>query len=168
MAELSYTERLQPSLLDRLADDNPTQTRESREARVLSIKQLRECVLRDLAWLMNTENLGDIIDFETAPEVERSVLNYGIPALAGSTLSGANLGWLEAKIREAILFFEPRMIQESLRVEAVALDDVMNNNALSFKIEGQLWAQPLPLQLFLRTDIDLETGHVAIVEQSDR
>ena len=59
MAELLSQERLQPSLLDRLTDDEPLQHQESRERRVLSITKLREVVLRDLAWLLNTSRLGD-------------------------------------------------------------------------------------------------------------
>jgi len=57
MAELAPRERLQPSLLDRLTDDEPDQEVESRERRVLSVRGLREGVLRDLAWLLNTTNL---------------------------------------------------------------------------------------------------------------
>ena len=35
---------------------------------------------------------------------------------------------------------------------------------LSFRISGQLWSQPVPLELLLHTDIDLETGRVEIKE----
>ncbi len=41
----------------------------------------------------------------------------------------------------------------------------MNHNAMCFGIEAELWAQPLPLRLFLRTDIDLETGTVNVTDQ---
>ena len=54
MAELAPRERLQPSLLDRLSDDEPDNAVEPRERRVLSLRTLREGVLRDLAWLLNT------------------------------------------------------------------------------------------------------------------
>ena len=50
MAELLPQERLQPSLLDRLVDDNPGEQKESRDQRVLVIRKLRDFVLRDLAW----------------------------------------------------------------------------------------------------------------------
>jgi len=30
--------------------------------------------------------------------------------------------------------------------------------ALSFEIEGEMWAQPLPDHLFVKTEVDLETG----------
>jgi type VI secretion system protein ImpF len=40
----------------------------------------------------------------------------------------------------------------------------MSHNAMCFTIEAELWAQPLPLRLFLRTDLDLETGEVSVAE----
>ena len=39
----------------------------------------------------------------------------------------------------------------------------MNHNAMLFDIEAELWAQPLPLRLFLRTEIDLETRGASTV-----
>ena len=47
MADPSPTERLQPSLLDRLTDDAPTVLTEPREARVLTKGQLRAAVFKN-------------------------------------------------------------------------------------------------------------------------
>jgi type VI secretion system protein ImpF len=41
----------------------------------------------------------------------------------------------------------------------------MNQNAMTFDIEGDLWAQPLPLRLYLRTELDLETGTMEIIDR---
>ncbi|MGV8301633.1 type VI secretion system baseplate subunit TssE, partial [Pseudomonas aeruginosa] len=49
MAELTLQERLQPSLLDRLTDDEPGNLKEAAERRVLTLNQLKASVLRDLA-----------------------------------------------------------------------------------------------------------------------
>jgi type VI secretion system protein ImpF len=35
-------------------------------------------------------------------------------------------------------------------------------------MEGQLWAQPIPLEIFMRTDIDLESGQTRVVESGGR
>ena len=40
----------------------------------------------------------------------------------------------------------------------------MTNNALTFEIEGEIWSQPYPERLYLRTALDLETGTVEINE----
>src|SRR5262245_15118678 len=101
MAELTQKERLQPSLLDRLIDDDPTSRVESREQRVFAMTRLRELVLRDLAWLLNCESLENLEDLEPFPFVKKSVVNFGVPALSGTTLSGTNLQLLEKRVRLA-------------------------------------------------------------------
>lgn len=162
MAELTQKERLQPSLLDRLTDNDPERKQESRDSRVLSPSRLRDCVRRDLAWLFNTTHLQAMQDLEDYQLAAHSVLNFGMPDMAGRTLSGVNGPMLEQEIRRAILDFEPRLVAKSLRVRLVTDDKRMNHNAMTFDIEAELWAQPLPLRLFLRTAIDLESGVIDV------
>ncbi|MFO0870442.1 MAG: type VI secretion system baseplate subunit TssE [Pirellulales bacterium] len=167
MPELSLKERLQPSLLDRLTDDRPDERQESRDQRVLTIPQLRACVLRDLGWLLNCERLSGVVDLSEFPEVERSVVNYGIPSLSGAVLSRLELRDLERLIAHAIREFEPRILPQTLKVSIRATESKTGGeNALTIQLEGQLWAQPLPQRLFLRTEVDLDTGSVEVVEES--
>ena len=85
MAEpLLPQDRLQPALLDRLTDDEPDKKQEPREARVLSKSRMRQSVLRDLAWLFNATRLEVVTDLTKVPNVRRSVLNFGMPALSGT------------------------------------------------------------------------------------
>jgi type VI secretion system protein ImpF len=163
MAELIPKERLQPALLDRLTDDAPDQPVESRDDRVISFKRLRQSVVRDLEWLFNTGALMSPEEAEAAGAVAASVLNYGIPNLAGVQASSLSLPRIERLLRECIWNFEPRMPHDTVRVKAVATG-AMTHRAITFEITGQLWAHPLPLEMFLRTEIDLETGNVNITE----
>jgi len=165
MAELTQKERLQPSLLDRLTDDERENKQESRDKRVLSPARLRECVRRDLTWLLNTTHLAALEDLEAHPDVQRSVLNYGMPDLAGRTVSSVDPRALERLLVKVIADFEPRLLKSSVKVKIIADREKMNHNAMCFGIEAELWAQPLPLRLFLRTDIDLETGTVNVTDQ---
>jgi type VI secretion system protein ImpF len=164
MAELTQKERLQPSLLDRLTDDAREQSEESRDKRVLSPARLRECVRRDLAWLLNTTHLAALQDLAQHPEIQRSVLNYGMPDLAGRTISTVDVRSMERLLGRVIADFEPRLTKSSVKVRVIADAEKMNHNAMCFQIEAELWAQPLPLRLFLRTEIDLETGGVNVVD----
>jgi type VI secretion system protein ImpF len=164
MADLTQKERLQPSLLDRLTDNDPERKQESRDARVLSPSRLRDCVRRDLAWLLNTTHLRAMQNLDEHPQVARSVLNYGMPDLAGRTTSGVDTTVLEQAIRKVILDFEPRLVAKTLRVKLFVDEKQMNHNAMSFDIEAELWAQPLPLRLFLRTAVDLENGSIDVVD----
>ena len=164
MADLTLKERLQPSLLDRLTDREPASNRESRDRRVLSTDKIRESVIRDLGWLLNTSNLGITEDLGPYPAVAESVLNYGAPDLAGVTASSTNEVELEKAIREAIINFEPRILADSLKVIVETRRNELNHGTLSFRIEGDLWAQPMPISLYLRTELDLETGSYSLAD----
>jgi type VI secretion system protein ImpF len=39
-----------------------------------------------------------------------------------------------------------------------------HHNVVSLHISGHLWAQPVPLEFLLRTELDLETGQVQVRE----
>jgi type VI secretion system protein ImpF len=164
MAELLPQERLQPSLLDRLTDDAPESKDESRDKRVLNLTQLRASVMRDLSWLLNAVHLQASQDLSAWPEVASSTVNYGIPDLAGSTARGKNTVLLERAVRQAVLNFEPRILADSLTVSVRIAPEEMDRHAILFIIEGKLWAQPLPLSLYLETELDLETGTVTVAE----
>jgi type VI secretion system protein ImpF len=163
MPELTPQERLQPALLDRLTDEERDKTREAPERRVMSQRRLRQAVLRDLAWLFNTTRLVVNAELSTAPNVRRSVLNFGLPALSGRSASSIDVSTLERAIRQAILDFEPRILPASLRVRAIAHASQLDHyNVIGLEIQGHLWAQPVPIELLVRTEIDLETGKVEI------
>jgi type VI secretion system protein ImpF len=166
MAELTPRERLQPSLLDRLTDEEPEKTKESRDRRVLSLERLRQGVLRDIAWLLNAGSLGTTVDLERYPLVAQSVLNFGMRDLAGHLVSSIDTAAVESLLRQAIWDFEPRILRKSVKVRVEVNRGRMSRNALIFFIEGDLWAQPMPLQLFLKTEVDLEDGSISVTESA--
>jgi type VI secretion system protein ImpF len=167
MAEPTPIDRLQPCLLDRLTDDEPEVTKESRDQRVISVRRYRGAVLRDLEMLLNSRTYppgSEVYDFN---EAERSVLNYGIPDLAGTTVSSVSPTEFEARVKQAILCFEPRISRRSLSVRIVSSPEAQPVRAIVFQIEGELWARPLPEHLFVKTEVDLETGHHKLKGESD-
>ena len=161
MAEALSRDRLYPSLLDRLIDDEPGRATEARENRSATLQRLRENVLRDLNWLFNATQSS--VDFDGDTLLSGSVINYGMPPLAGRPASQYDLGELARVLREVILRFEPRIIAHTLKVSADANRGV-SHNVLGFRIEGQMWSQPIPLEIYMRTEIDLESGMTQVVE----
>ena len=166
MAEpLPPQERLQPALLDRLTDLEPDKKVEPREARVLSKRRMRDSVLRDLAWLFNATQLEAVDDLARTPLVRRSVLNFGLPSLSGATASSLDIGDLAKAIRDAILTFEPRILPETLQIKTlIESGDLDHHNVIGVEISAHLWAQPVPLEFLVRTEIDLETGNVHVTD----
>lgn len=163
MSGLKGRERLQPSLLDRLTDHAPNQKRETYEQQSLTMQQLRQAVLRDLGWLLNTTNLEAVTDISGFPGAIKSTLNYGIPGFAGMIEGNMHTDSLEQKLAEAIIAYEPRIRPESLRVRTREMSD-SGNPSLIFEIEGELWAQPVPVPLYLETAIEVET-RLAVVSE---
>jgi len=155
-------DRLRPVLLDRLTDEEPSKREESRHARALTIPQLRAAVLRDLGWLLNTTYFESAQSLEDYPEVKTSVINYGIPELSGITASSINSRDLERQVRDAILRFEPRIIANTLRVRLAPPTEGQSMNGFQMEITGELWAEPLPERLFLRTSVDLDSGSIDV------
>jgi type VI secretion system protein ImpF len=159
---MSAHDRLQPALLDRLRDDARSNPNEANDQRVMSKQQLRAAVLRDLSWLLNAvQPMTGLAD--RYPVAVDSVLNYGLPSVSGQMASRIDIGDLERNIRDAMLRFEPRILADTLEVRAVEFDNVLEtHNVIEFEIRGFLWAQPVPLELLLRTQLDLEIGQVLI------
>jgi type VI secretion system protein ImpF len=168
MAEISLKERLQPALLDRLTDEEPEKSVESRDQRIISLPKLRAGVLRDLSWLLNSVHLESTVDLDDYPNVRNSVLNYGVPSFAGSSTAEIGIGEAERRVRDAVLRFEPRLTGSSVKVsflkESLRED---SHNSLGIEIEAELWAQPVPLRMFMKTEFDLEIGAVRVTEVGD-
>jgi type VI secretion system protein ImpF len=159
-------ERLQPSLLDRLTDSAPSGRRDGPDEQTVSMAQMRQAVIRDLAALLNTSNLATIVDLSATPRVRRSTLNYGIPGFAGLIGSSARLASLEQELADAIRAYEPRLRPETLRVRTMPAPVDEATPSLVFEITGELWAQPAPVQVFLETKIEVETRLATVTERT--
>ena len=157
MPELVVVEKLQPCLLDRLTDDEPKKSDESRTQRVISVQRYRQGVLRDLQWLFEAsahlpQEGQKTFGLEDYPEAYRSVINFGTRHLFG--VMSPNLRELERQLAEALYTFEPRIVKSSLRIRLS-----MDGNVVALELEGELWANPLPERLHIKTLLDIETGH---------
>ena len=156
MAELTPFERLQPCLLDRLTDDDPQNSEESRNQRIISLPRYKRGVLRDLDWLFNAsahlaEEGKDKFRLSDYPEAYRSVINFGTRQLCG--LITPDMQELETQLSDAIQLFEPRIIRHTLSVKAT-----IERQVISFEMNGEIWANPMAEKLFIKTQLDLETG----------
>ncbi|MET3758952.1 MULTISPECIES: type VI secretion system baseplate subunit TssE [Rhizobium] len=151
---------IQPSLLDRLTDDAPRATFESANFYNFSLSKMQALILRDVSWLLNATQLAATIDLRSYPHVEASTLNYGVRALAAvESLDANDLG---QEIAYSLQLFEPRLLAETVKV--TPLPDAHSSGPFGFRIEADLWAQPVPLRIVMRTDVDGGRGIVRIVE----
>ncbi len=135
---------------------------EPAERRMLSMRRLRECVLRDLGWLFNSLNLDSSQDLSRFPQVATSVLNFGLPSFAGRMTSSIDPQDSAERLRRVVELFEPRL--SGVRVKPQPPTEGESDGTLEFTIEAQLWGYPTPQQLELRTKIDTMTGDITVTE----
>ena len=160
-------DRLQPAMLDRLTDDEPLQAVEATDAVSMTRTRLRRAVLRDIAWILNATNMESDTEFAAFPEARRSVINFGVQALSGQRVQDIDWQALELAIKDAIIAFEPRVLADTLDVRVATTENsIDHHNLLSFEIRGQLWSLPYPMELLLRSSVDLESGQVILMEQT--
>ena len=167
MAEPASKNRLRPSLLDRLTDRHPERRRETTDEVGVNEAQLREQVRRDLSWLFNTTQFTAGTDLTPYPQVQSSILNYGIVDLTGQLLSSIRPEQLENAVREALLKYEPRLLPESLQIAVTLGKNPFGMAALVVEVRADLHSEPLPLTLHVRTEIDVETGRVSVGEANE-
>src|SRR5437773_228098 len=79
---------LVPSVLDRLLDDEPETKRDPPRGRHQVLRELKVSVRRDLEDLLNTRRRCGSWPADLA-ELERSLVNYGVPDFAGANMGSA-------------------------------------------------------------------------------
>lgn len=136
------------------------------EQKSVSMRKLREYVCRDLAALLNCGSLDISLDLTPFPQVRRSVLNFGMPSLAGRSARSVDPQRVAASIESVITTFEPRLSR--VRVTPEMGEDGVETHVLAFRIEAELWGQPMPQHLVLRTSIDVDSGNVSIADSGQR
>lgn len=165
MAELNRDQRFLPCLLDRLRDDEPKNQEESRTQRVISMPRYKEFVVRDLQWLFNAsaqvpDEVPGGFQISDYPEARRSVINYGLRQLCGVT--APDMAVLERDLSDVLKFFEPRILRHTLTLRAS-----QDRHLVSFELNAELWAEPVPERLHVQTLVDLENGQVALGDRGN-
>ncbi len=141
-------------------------TAETPEQRLAVGRRLRELVSRDLSLLLNTSSLETLTDLQPLPHVRTSVLNFGMPSLIGRMASSVGHDQLARILEGVICRFEPRLTR--VRVTPEPPGDDTEVQEISFLVDAELWAQPAPYQVVLRTRIDTGSGKVRVSEMSGR
>ena len=123
---------------------------------------LRTTVRRELSWLLNTTNLGAVEDLDPYPQVKTSVLNYGVPDLAGKTLTKRVIQARAREIRDSVRAFEPRLDAKRLEVEAI--EEIEKENAITYIIRGDVTSAVQAMPVEFKTDIEVDTASVTVRE----
>lgn len=162
-----------PCLLDRLTDRYPRAKRDSERFRYITLGQYRDSVLRDLCWLFNSASHVSVNEIDkNFKHVKNSVLTYGLSSLAGLEANTLNAERIQKEIKNAILVFEPRIVPKTLEVKIEGKKSGENlDSVIVYEIKGELWSLPFKEKIYLKTEIDFQTGACSIsrkeVEEED-
>jgi len=141
MARIDKKKKLRPSILDRLIDNDREHNIEIDPDQHQRLKELRHSVRRDLENLLNTR--FRMIEPDTnLPEIQHSLLNYGLPDLATVNISDSE------KRLEFIQHLETILIAYEPRFKSVKITHMENTDSLDrtlrFRIDAVLYADPSP------------------------
>jgi len=153
----SRSDSFLPALLDRLSIHSKGP---------MNRNGFRETVLRDLAWLLNCTNIEKQLPLDDYPRVRSSVVNFGIPPLAGSRFTASELETVALQMQRRIAFFEPRILEKTLKVSVIREAQANEYNHAHFRIEATFWFEPYPIDMVIRAKWDMETGGVEIQEHT--
>ena len=124
---------------------------------------VRRDVMRNLEWLLNTEQPATLAGEIPPMAVQRSTLCFGIPAYSGRVQSSFNVEDVAWSIRERIIAFEPRIEAATLSVTTAPQDERGKFNRMRFTIHGFLRADPLPIEFVVQSELDMESGSAKII-----
>ena len=133
--------------------------------RINNWADVRRDVVRNLEWLLNTEQPSALASVSPLPTaVQTSVLCYGIPAYSGKVQSAFKVEDLAWAIRERIIAFAPRIEAATLSVTALDSQGGGQFNRMRFTIHGFLRADPLPIEFQVQSEIDMESGSARVID----
>jgi type VI secretion system protein ImpF len=160
MSRLDTTQRLLPSILDRLIDPESGGTASMQG---YSVVQMIEAVRRDLEDLLNTRQTSSGVD-KKFKETLDSVFGYGLPDLM--SVDASALGAKEdigRLIQDIITRHEPRL--KDVRARLVVTAKSRDARSLKFEIQARLSVDPSP-EVGFETVLELMTGHTSIKQNA--
>jgi type VI secretion system protein ImpF len=127
----------------------------------ISETELRKLVNFDLVALLNTTNLNSIEDLSSAPEVRKSILNFGFPDIAHRTIDETDVGAIAREIETALRDFEPRLAAGSIKARR---DDSVTADTLRvrFLVSAELRAYPMNVQTEFVAEVEVDSGKIRI------
>jgi type VI secretion system protein ImpF len=127
----------------------------------ISERELRRLVDSDLVALLNTTNLDSAEDLSPAPEVRRSILNFGFPDLARRTIDEGGVFDIAREIETALADFEPRLVRNSIKARR---DTSVEPEQLRvrFLVNAELRIEPVNLPVEFIAEVEVESGRIKV------
>ena len=156
---IDRSHKTQASILDRLIDYDPLNTKEPVQNHLLDIRQVKAMVVRDLENLLNTRR--SIMEIpETCRQLPNSVAAYGLQDYTAVNPNSTKARQTVLKdVENTIAKFEPRLRNVKVRWEK---SEAKERN-LSFRISALLMVDPIKEPVTFDTYYDTSRGEYKIL-----
>jgi type VI secretion system protein ImpF len=129
----------EPSLLEKLFDDEPRATAPSRIFKSISLDQYKESVARDLEGLLNSRAAFDEAMLKEYPNCQKSLMTYGLRDFSTRSLAnGHDRAEICRLLEQSIARHEPRLHNVRVTLEG----NGRGVGGLHFSIHALLDVQP--------------------------
>ena len=160
MAKRELERTVQPSLIDRLTDEDTRTSLDPRTTYAESLRRFKAAMQRDLEWLLNTRRIAEPPP-EEFEEVHKSVYMFGVPDITSMSRDSLPARRrLLRSVEEALMQFEPRLTH--LRVSLVEMGAEEKRRELRFVVEATLRLDPTPEQVMFDTVLQFSSGQYDI------
>ena len=153
------TGNVQASILDRLIDDAPGDSREPVQEHFL-VGQIRDTVARDLENLLNARR-HILVPPVSYREVNNSLFVYGLPDYTSRNPGNVSVrSQLRLEIEKTISRFEPRLKNVAVHIDSRAA----TTRDLGFRITAVLVVNPITEPVAFDTSFDLNRSKYSILK----
>jgi type VI secretion system protein ImpF len=160
MSRFDNEVRVTIPVLDRLIDYEPEISQEPIASRSKNLRQLKQSVMRDLEWLLNTRQIAEGVPSELH-EVNHSVVAYGLPDFTTiNHKSPADQNRMRRAIENTVSIFEPRLEDVIVTIESSSESLRM----MRFRIDARLKVDPAPEPVTFDTTLQLSSGQYMLKE----
>ncbi|HTE46795.1 MAG TPA: type VI secretion system baseplate subunit TssE [Gemmatimonadaceae bacterium] len=165
MVKREIERTVQPSILDRLTDNEPRVSADPHTTYAESLREFKISVQRDLEWLLNTRRTPEPAGEEFA-ELQNSLFNYGVPDITSlSSDSPEARMQLMRDMEEVLTVFEPRLA--NVLVSIVEAEGESHRRELRFMVEATLRLDPTPEQVMFDTVLHFSSGQIDVTDKSN-
>ena len=123
--------------------------------------ELRRDLATDLTALLNTTDLGSVIDLTDFPYVRKSVLNFGLYDVAHLVSEEVGVDAIRDDLVASLKEFEPRLDPSTLVIERSEHNDDVHQR-VRFTVSAEMFCVPANLPVDFVAEVEIGSGKIQL------
>ena len=122
---------------------------------------LREELAEDLGALFNTVHLAASESLDGLPEVQRSILNYGVEDLSSVSAYSERAEGIGLRLQQVLRDHEDRLVEGSIRLKTKTLTND-HHARIAIQIQAEMYASPADVPIEFVADLESGSGRIGV------